>query len=102
MDKEMSMIERCDISDVREGVVTHGMMADLRHNHVSRTSLRGIDMGEMSMGTIEHNTVIDAKGVGILCLDHSECAIEHNTINGAALPIQEQFFAHAKLHANTI
>jgi parallel beta-helix repeat protein len=102
MDKEMSMIEGCDISGVREGIVTHWVMADIKRNHVSGTALRGIDMGEMSMGTIEHNTVVDSKGVGILCLDHSECDIKRNTISGAQLPIQEQYFAHAKLHENTI
>jgi parallel beta-helix repeat protein len=102
MDKEMSMIEGCTISDVREGIVTHWVMADIKHNHVSNTDLRGIDMGEMSMGTIEHNTVVDSKGVGILCLDHSECDITRNTISGADLPIQEQYFAHAKQHKNTI
>jgi parallel beta-helix repeat protein len=102
MDKEMSMVEGCTISDVREGIVTHWVMADIKHNHVSNTALRGIDMGEMSMGTIEHNTVVDSRGVGILCLDHSECDIARNTISGADLPIQEQYFAHAKLHENTI
>jgi parallel beta-helix repeat protein len=102
MDKEMSMVEGCRIDGVREGIVTHWTMAELRHNHVSGTTLRGIDMGEMSMGTISHNTVVGSKGVGILCLDHSECEIERNTITDAALPIQEQFFAHAKLHENVI
>jgi parallel beta-helix repeat protein len=102
MDKEMSMVEGCHITGVREGIVTHWVMADIKHNHVSNTTLRGIDMGEMSMGSIEHNTVVDSKGVGILCLDHSECTIARNTISGAALPIQEQYFAHAKLHKNTI
>jgi parallel beta-helix repeat protein len=102
MDKDMSMIEGCTISGVREGIVTHWVMADITRNHVSGTALRGIDMGEMSMGTIEHNTVVDSKGVGILCLDHSECDIKHNTISGAQLPIQEQYFAHATLHKNTI
>ncbi len=102
MDKTMSMVEGCTISGVREGIVTHWVMADLKHNHVSNTTLRGIDMGEMSMGTISHNTVVGSKGVGILCLDHSECEISHNTVSGAQLPIQEQFFAHATLHANTI
>jgi parallel beta-helix repeat protein len=102
MDKGMSMIEDCTISGVREGIVTHWVMADIKHNHVSGTALRGIDMGEMSMGTIEHNTVVDSRGVGILCLDHSECDIARNTISGADLPIQEQYFAHAKLHENTI
>jgi len=102
MDKHMSMIEGCRISGVREGIVTHWVMADITHNHVSNTELRGIDMGEMSMGTISHNTVVDSKGVGILCLDHSECTIARNTISRAQLPIQEQYFAHAKLHKNTI
>ena len=102
MDKQMSMVDGCTIEGVREGIVTHWTMADLRHNHVSGTTLRGIDMGEMSMGTISHNTVVDSQGVGILCLDHSECEIAHNTISGAVLPIQEQFFAHATLHANTV
>ena len=102
MDKEMSMVEGCTIDGVREGIVTHMIMADLRHNHISNTTLRGIDMGEMSMGSITHNTVVDSKGVGILCLDHSECAIERNTITGAQLPIQEQFFAHAHLSHNAI
>jgi parallel beta-helix repeat protein len=102
MDKQMSMVDGCTIDGVREGIVTHWTMADLRHNRVTGTTLRGIDMGEMSMGTITHNTVVDSHGVGILCLDHSECEIAHNTITGAQLPIQEQFFAHATLHENTI
>jgi parallel beta-helix repeat protein len=102
MDKPMSMVDGCRISGVREGIVTHWTMAELRGNHVSGTTLRGIDMGEMSMGTIAHNTVVDSKGVGILCLDHSECEIERNTVRGAAQPIAEQFFAHARLHDNTV
>jgi parallel beta-helix repeat protein len=102
MDRPMSMVEGCTIAGVREGIVTHWTMSELRRNHVSDSTLRGIDMGEMSMGTISHNTVIGSKGVGILCLDHSECAIEHNTITGSSEPIQEQYFAHARLRANII
>lgn len=102
MDKPMSMVERCEISGVREGIVTHWMMADLRDNRVSNVELRGIDMGEMSMGTISNNTIVGSKGVGILCLDHSECEISHNTVSRAAQPIEEQFFARARLHENTI
>src|SRR4029078_3913257 len=101
-DKQMSMIEGCNISGVREGIVTHWVMADISHSHVRGTPLRGIDSGEMSMGTIAHNTVVDSKGVGILCLDHSECDIARNTISRAQLSIQEHYFAHAKLHENTI
>lgn len=57
MDKQMSMVNGCTI-------VTH------------------MTMGEMSMGSIAHNDVLGALGVGIICLDHSECSIEHNTVAG--------------------
>ena len=82
MDKEMSMVERCTIVGVREGIVTHMSMVDVEHNRVGETSLRGITMGEMSMGSIRDNDVLGAHGVGIICLDHSECEIEDNTIAG--------------------
>jgi parallel beta-helix repeat protein len=55
---------------------------DLMDNVVSRTTLRGISMTEMSMGMIEGNEVHDARGVGILCNDHSMCMIEKNTVVG--------------------
>jgi len=32
------------VTGVREGIVTHWMMVDLKHNHVSRVTLRGIDL----------------------------------------------------------
>jgi parallel beta-helix repeat protein len=51
-------------------------------NRVSRTTLRGISMTEMSMGMIEDNEVRDARGVGILCNDHSMCMIEKNSVIG--------------------
>jgi parallel beta-helix repeat protein len=102
MDKGMSMVSGCTIDGVREGIVTHWTMADIRDNHISGTALRGIDMGEMSMGTITHNTVVGSKDVGILCLDHSECEIAHNTVSGAPQPIESQFFADATLHANVV
>ncbi len=76
------MVERCTIVGVREGIVTHMSMVDVTHNHIGETTLRGITMGEMSMGAISHNDVLGAHGVGIICLDHSECSIEHNTIVG--------------------
>ena len=113
MDKEMSMVEGCTIVGVREGIVTHMTMVDVRHNHIGATSLRGITMGEMSMGAISHNDVLGAHGVGIICLDHSECSIEHNTIVGtrtdpsgdasrAGVAIEAHFFAKAKVKHNTI
>jgi hypothetical protein len=113
MDKEMSMVEGCTIVGVREGIVTHMTMVDVMHNHIGATSLRGITMGEMSMGAINHNDVLGAHGVGIICLDHSECEIEHNTIVGtradptgdssrAGVAIEAHFFAKAKVRHNTV
>ena len=113
MDKEMSMVEGCTIVGVREGIVTHMTMVDVMHNHIGATSLRGITMGEMSMGAISHNDVLGAHGVGIICLDHSECQIEHNTIVGtrtdptgdssrAGVAIEAHFFAKAKVKHNTV
>ncbi|HEX4677850.1 MAG TPA: right-handed parallel beta-helix repeat-containing protein [Gaiellaceae bacterium] len=113
MDKEMSMVEGCTIVGVREGIVTHMTMVDVTHNHIGATSLRGITMGEMSMGAINHNDVLGAHGVGIICLDHSECSIEHNTIVGtrtdpsgdpsrAGVAIEAHYFAKAKVKHNTI
>jgi nitrous oxidase accessory protein NosD len=65
------------------------------------------------MGSIKHNDVLGARGVGIICLDHSECEIEHNTIVGtrkdasgdasrAGVAIEAHFFARAKVAHNTI
>jgi hypothetical protein len=113
MDKEMSMVERCTIVGVREGVVTHMSMVDISHNKIGETSLRGITMGEMSMGAIRHNDVIGAHGVGIFCVDHSECEIEHNTIAGTrrdgtddpsrgGVAIEAHFFAQATVRHNTV
>ncbi|MCW2963905.1 MAG: hypothetical protein JWO17_1157 [Actinomycetia bacterium] len=113
MDKEMSMVEGCTIVGVREGIVTHMTMVDVMHNHIGATSLRGITMGEMSMGAINHNDVLGAHGVGIICLDHSECSIEHNTIVGtrtdpsgdpsrAGVAIEAHYFAKARVKHNTI
>jgi nitrous oxidase accessory protein NosD len=113
MDKEMSMVEHCTIVGVREGVVTHMSMVDVEHNKIGETSLRGITMGEMSMGAIRHNDVIGAHGVGIFCVDHSECEIEHNTVAGtsrdsggdptrAGVAIEAHFFAKAEVRHNTV
>ena len=71
-------------------------------------------MGEMSMGEIRHNDVIGAHGIGIFCVDHSECEIEHNTVAGtrrddsggdptrAGVAIEAHFFAKATVAHNTV
>lgn len=80
MDMEESVVMGCTIEGGAEGIVTHSMNATLMDNKVSRTTLRAIDMTEMSMGMIEGNQVIDTLGVGIFCGDHSECMIEKNSV----------------------
>jgi parallel beta helix pectate lyase-like protein len=113
MDKQMSMVEGCTIVGVREGVVTHMSMVDVTDNKIGDTTLRAITMGEMSMGAIRHNDVVGAHGVGIFCVDHSECEIEHNTVAGtrrdgdgdptrAGVAIEAHFFARAKVAHNTV
>jgi hypothetical protein len=113
MDKQMSMVEGCTIVGVREGIVTHMTMVDVEHNRIGDTSLRAITMGEMSMGSIAHNDVLGAHGVGIFCVDHSECSIEHNTVLGTrvdpdgdptrnGVAIEAHYFAQATLKGNTV
>jgi hypothetical protein len=76
----MSMVEGCTVVGGMDGIVTHSTMTEIADNHVSRTTMRGISMTEMSMGMIAHNEVRDARGVGILCNDRSMCMIERNTV----------------------
>jgi len=76
----MSMVEGCTVVGGMDGIVTHSTMSEIADNHVSRTTMRGISMTEMSMGMIAHNEVRDARGVGILCNDRSMCMIERNTV----------------------
>jgi parallel beta helix pectate lyase-like protein len=80
MDMEESHVMGCTIEGGAEGIVTHSMNATLMGNKISRTTLRAIDMTEMSMGMIEDNEVIDSLGIGIFCGDHSECMIEKNSV----------------------
>jgi hypothetical protein len=84
-DMSSSHVMGCTIVGGQEGIATHFVNIDLMDNVVSRTTLRGIAMTEMSMGMIEGNEVRDAKGIGILCNDHSMCMIEKNTVVGTRL-----------------
>jgi nitrous oxidase accessory protein NosD len=77
-----STIEGCTISGGREGILVDMTMAHVEHNTVRETTLRGISMTEMSMGTVDGNHVEDALGVGIFCGDYSECEIEGNVVRG--------------------
>ena len=112
-DQAMSMVENCTISGVREGIVTHFSQVDVKRNHVSDTALRAITIGEMSMGAVSDNVVAGARGVGIFCVDHSECTIDGNTVSGtrrdspgdpsrAGVAIEAHYYANATLAHNTI
>jgi hypothetical protein len=113
MGRSMSMVSHCTISGTREGIATHSSMVDVMHNHVIGTTERGILLGEMSMDTASHNDVESAKGIAIICMDHSMCEITHNTVTGATVDgdqnptrggvaIEAFFYAEAKVHHNTV
>src|SRR5436853_122076 len=68
----------------QEGITTHSSMAEIMNNRISRTTMEGISVSEMSMTTVKDNEVRDARGVGIYCNDRSICAIERNTVVGTA------------------
>jgi len=75
-----SVVEHCNVRGGMIGIVTHGSMAMLMHNHVERTTQTGISMTEMSMGSVEQNSVHDALGIGMLCGDRSMCEIDRNVV----------------------
>ena len=77
-----SLVEGCTVIGGQEGIVTHMVMATLRKNRVSGTSMRAITMTEMSMGEVEENHVNGARGVAIFCGDYSHCDIERNVVHG--------------------
>jgi len=109
----MSMVSKCTIAGVREGIVTHSAEVDVMDNHVIGTTLRGIVLGEMSMDMASGNEVEGAMGVGILCLDHSMCEIKHNVVAGtsvdpngdearAGVAIEAHYYAQAEVSDNTV
>jgi Right handed beta helix region len=113
MGRPMSMISRCTIVGTREGISTHSSMVDVRDNHVVGTTVRGISLSEMSMDSASGNQVESPNGIGIVCMDHSVCEIEHNTIAGARMndpddpsaagvAIESYFYAQATLRHNTV
>ena len=81
-DMGMSVVKGCTVTGGREGIVVDSALATISHNHVTATTMRAINMNEMSMGMIEHNRVAGALGVGIFCGDQSECMIERNHVAG--------------------
>jgi hypothetical protein len=113
MGRPMSMVSKCTIVGVREGISTHSSMVDVMDNHVVGTTERAISLSEMSMDMASGNQVESARGIGIICIDHSVCEIKHNTIAGAlvdgtsnpsrhGVAIEAYFYADAIVHHNTV
>ncbi|HZQ15649.1 MAG TPA: right-handed parallel beta-helix repeat-containing protein, partial [Gaiellaceae bacterium] len=111
--RPMSMVSGCMIAGTREGIATHSSMVNVMDNHVMDTTVRGILLGEMSMDMASENTVEGARGIGIICMDHSTCEIEHNTVAAArvdghqdptrrGVAIEAFFYAEAKVAHNTV
>lgn len=113
-DRAPSLVQGCSVSGGWEGIVTHSARVAIRDNSVAGTRLRGITMTEMSMGTVNGNTVADAVGVGIFCGDYSHCEIRDNDVAAIApdrgsddawrqgYAIQAHFHAVAQLEGNTV
>jgi nitrous oxidase accessory protein NosD len=77
-----SLVEGCSIVGGLEGIVTHSALVEVRENRVRDTSLRGISITEMSMGSARENDVRNALGVGMYCGDYSHCLFEENVVSG--------------------
>jgi hypothetical protein len=73
-------VRGCVVKGGYEGIVSHFAHVDLQRNTVTGTSLRGITVTEMSMGSVEENLVRDSTGVGIFCGDYSQCEIRRNQV----------------------
>ena len=114
IDLEPTLVQGCRISGGQEGIVTHWAKVMLRGNHVTNTTLRGITVTEMSMGTVQRNRVEDGLGVGIFCGDYSHCEIKQNRVlrtrpdpdsddgGRAGIGIYAYFGAIAVLHENEL
>jgi parallel beta-helix repeat protein len=76
-----SRVEGCRIAGGQEGIVSNSARVLITDNHVTGTTIRGISVNEMSMSTVEENTVANAVGVGIFCSDYSHCHIERNSVS---------------------
>jgi hypothetical protein len=75
-----SVVEGCLLHGGQEGLVSLSAHVLFRDNVVTGTTLRGITVTEMSMGSVEDNHVEDTIGVGIFCGDYSMCDISGNSV----------------------
>jgi Right handed beta helix region len=114
MHREPSLVEDCRVEGAWEGIVSHSSQVMLRDNTVRATTSRAIAVTEMSMGSVERNSVEAARGVGIFCGDYSKCEIERNEVSGTrpddttddrmrdGYAIQAHFYAAAVVEDNRL
>jgi hypothetical protein len=113
-DREPSLVDGCSVHGAWEGIASHSSRLRLTDNTIRATTSRGIAVTEMSMGTVDRNSVESAQGIGIFCGDYSMCEIEHNSVSGtiadrttgdamrAGYAIQAHFHAQAHLDDNRL
>ena len=113
-DLEPSVVENCHLAGGQEGIFLGSVHAMARDNHVRATTLRGITVTEMSMASVEENTVEDALGIGIFCSDYSMCDIRENSITSIrrdhessdsmreGYGIVSHYWAHAEVADNEV
>ena len=80
IDLPPSLVHGCRIEGGLEGIVVHSAKVMLDDNRVTGTTLRGITVTEMSMGSVTDNEVTGGIGVGIFCGDFSRCRIDGNRV----------------------
>lgn len=100
-----SLVERCRVSDAREGLVSHFAKVHFRDNDVERSGVRGITVTEMSMGKVESNRVDSPAGVGIYCGDYSHCTFSNNLVSGTrpgAYSLHSEYGAEAVARNNVV
>jgi hypothetical protein len=109
----MGSVEGCDVSGGSEGIVIHSSNIMVGGNRVHGTTMRGINMSEMSMGEVHRNNVSGAVGVGVYCGDHSMCMVSENTVTGtksdhtgnaaqAGVAIEANYYADIELDGNVL
>jgi hypothetical protein len=99
----MSMIEGCVVHGGEVGITMHTMMGDIADNIVVGAARHGIELTEMSMGSVEENEVRRAGDASIYCGDHSVCHIEDNrVVAGHGPAVLAFYYSGAAVDGNTI
>jgi parallel beta-helix repeat protein len=95
--------------NAHEGIVLHNAGADLDGNLVTNNNLRGIAITEMSMATVQNNTLLDNADAGLYIVDSSMAKVEGNHIGGTrpgpfgwAHDIRVEYYAEVMLKGNRL